>query len=53
MIIEYLGWVMIVFGLGWYVKSHLIDFNDGLLDFEPIITMLAGTIITILGVLLR
>jgi len=47
--LEYFGWVMIVFGLGWYVKSHLIDFNDGLLDFRPIITMLTGTIFIVLG----
>lgn len=50
MIIEYFGCAMIVFGLVWYVKAHLIDFNDGLLDFRPIITMLVGTIITLLGV---
>jgi hypothetical protein len=53
MIIEYFGWAVIIFGLVWYVKVNLIDFNDGLLDFKPIITMLAGTIIMILGLQFR
>jgi len=40
-----IGISVMVFGFCWFIKSHIIDFNDGVIDFKPIIVMALGSLL--------
>ena len=45
-----LGEIIFFVGMGLSVKHHLIDFNDGLINFNDYYVMLAGAGVMAVGI---
>lgn len=41
--------IIILTGLFLFAKHHLIDFNDGLIEFRDILIMLSGAVAMVVG----